>query len=761
MIRLNRLNKYHMMVMVAVLLAVGIMIPYFTPNPKPAWIPPLMEPLNSNASGDNNGVMAKRTNNGVEVENAKYKMIVDDKFGQIRMISKTSGKEWGGIPALDPKSPSNNILYASTPITIKYISGSGGISETYPGKEPDSVTKVLPIHNGVRIDLDLPSLQFKLAVEYHLTDDGFEVRIPWNSVKEDGKPRLMGLVMLPFFSAAGKDEKGAIVVPDGSGALMKFDPNRLKSFYAYRKYVYGGDYAFLSKVYKVLSYEASEIIGENPAEQASLPIFGLYNGDKAFLGIISGGDTDAYINAVPEGTRNIPLYRTFAELNYRNDDIAYVGTAQIPMFQRIMIPGDRTIQYVLLEQKQANYVAMAQAYGEYLNKTEGLKSSDFKEIPLELTFFGGVHQTNIIANSYISMTSFKQAQEMLQNLLAKGIRSIEVTYDAWSGGGLYGKQPQHFPAESRLGGDADLQAFIQYAVRNNVTIYLKTNYINPYESSKALKPSRDAIRGLNRKVLDFPRMDMATSQPTGLLFYLMKPLQAYNSFFAEELGLYKQTGASGLQLGNIGELLYSDQNPEASFTRRQTKDTWVKSMDGTRLEIGRVAVDYGNKYALGHVDRIDQVPLNSSQYVYMDEAIPFYQIAVHGRVPYVSKPLNLADDPRIAFLKNLEYGAVPSFVITYEDPVMLHRSMMNELYNAQFDQVVNSVVDYYRKSKELLDKVANLPISNHEKLDNQVYRTTFGGDIQVIVNYGQKAAQVDNIVIDPYGYKIVEGGRVL
>ena len=64
------------------------------------------------------------------------------------------------------------------------------------------------------------STSFVVALDYTLTPDGLTVTIPHAELAETGGAKIRTIQLLPFFGAAGTAEKGVIVVPDGSGALI-------------------------------------------------------------------------------------------------------------------------------------------------------------------------------------------------------------------------------------------------------------------------------------------------------------------------------------------------------------------------------------------------------------------------------------------------------------------------------------------------------------------------------------------------------------
>ncbi|MDF2716508.1 MAG: hypothetical protein K0R28_3433 [Paenibacillus sp.] len=691
-------------------------------------------------------------------ENGKFQLYVSEEDGQVRIRDKTSGKEWYSAPPVDRKIPPNNLRLIEAPVQIKFTEGKS-ITTTYPSKEKALVTGQ-PIESGYRFDFDFETIGISFAMEYRLSDTGFELNIPFDSVQERGAVRLTGLELLPYLNATAPGERGAILLPDGSGTLMKFKEYRPNNFDSYSQFVYGGDHAFQTAVYEKVRKVRGEITVNPPKEKIALPVYGLFMEDEsAILGIITRGDSDAKINATPSGVRNIPLYRTSAEFMYRNDDVIFIGNSgEIPMIERTLIPGDRTIRYILLQDDQADYVGMAHAYRDYLMKDQGIAPVQDQSARFQLRLVGGVVQDEIIGSTYIPMTTFEQARTIVDRMLGLGVKRIEVTYDAWNDGGKYGNQPEHFPAQDELGGNKELKKLAVYLEQQGISLYLNANYVKPFAGSKELKPKRDAIRGLNNEPMPLFRNWLDTHQMSDFKFYLMKPQHVLEQYIAPEAKKYAELGIDGIHLEWMGELLYSDHTEIPPFRRAQTIDTWRKSLDLVRKLTGAAAVDYGFAYTFGHIDRIDQVPLDSSRFVYTDETVPFYQIALHGLIPYYADTSNNQDDPRVHLLRMLEYGALPSYILTHQPPSDLKRTLYDELLGSEYTVWEKPAAAEYAKVAEVLAPLAGKTIEDHRSLMPKVYQTVYSDGTRIIVNYNRSSVTIDGQIIEPYGFGIRKGG---
>ncbi|RXZ84031.1 hypothetical protein EBB07_02715 [Paenibacillaceae bacterium] len=693
-------------------------------------------------------------------ENSRYKLYVNEELGNVRIVESSSGKEWFSAPPVGSEMSSNNREFIQAPVHVRFTQGVSP-SQTYPKKEK-AATKMENIDQGVRFtfDFDDEVLNFGFAVEYRLTEQGFEATIPDSSIYENGRSKITTLDLLPFFGAQGKQEQGAAFVPDGSGALIRFKEEHPQYFDGYSEFVYGGDHAFKKRV----NQDFSDFYMRKPnvKQDVALPVYGIYRDDtQGFLAIITEGDYDVRVNATLPGMRGIDMYRVSAEFMYRNDDIIFIGkSGEIPLFQGQRVTGDRTVRYVLLTDDKANYIGMAHAYRDYLITDRQVEPVKQDQVPLQVRLFGGVRRDEIVGTTYVDMTTFAQAKTIIDAFLEKGVTSLELTIEGWSNDGVYGNQPGHFPIEGKLGGKKELTSLASYAKEHGINLYLKANYVKPYEDSSKVKTSRDAIRGIDREVREVPHYYISTRfSDWSHVFYLLKPERVYDKYVSRESGQYAELGIAGVHLQYMGDTLYSDHDAKSLADRSVTAGVWKKSLEDMRSKVGKTAVDYGYAYTLGLVDRIDNIPVYASNYTYEDGAVPFYQIAIHGLVPYTVSPSNLRDDPQLEFLRALEYGALPSYELTYEPTTKLARSMMERLYSAQYSTWIDQAVAEYETFAKLKAHVKDMAIINHEQLSEHVFRTTYEDGSYVIVNYGDTSELVGKHTLASKDYVIVLEGE--
>ena len=84
------------------------------------------------------------------------------------------------------------------------------------------------------------TLGFTVTLEWHLGEDNVEAKLPVSAIEERGGGKVYRIQLLPYMAAAGSDENGYMVVPNGSGSLIRFN-NGKNSAAVYSQYVYDMD----------------------------------------------------------------------------------------------------------------------------------------------------------------------------------------------------------------------------------------------------------------------------------------------------------------------------------------------------------------------------------------------------------------------------------------------------------------------------------------------------------------------------------------
>jgi hypothetical protein len=185
----------------------------------------------------------------------------------------------------------------------------------------------------------------------------------------------------------------------------------------------------------------------------------------------------------------------------------------------------------------------------------------------------------------------------------------------------------------------------------------------------------------------------------------------------------------------------------------------------TALQTLEEAYNYGlqgdnaNAYALGYVNNIVNVPMDSNHYRIIDEVVPFYEIVIRGYMNYAGAPLNSSDDFEATLLKGVESGADIYFQWIYEDNSKIVDTDFDYLYSVNYKNWLDKTIACYHRVNEVYQGLQGQTIKKHEKLQIGVYKTTYEKGCEIVVNYNEKPVTVNEVTVGAKDFAVVKGGE--
>jgi len=655
----------------------------------------------------------------VAARTQRFELKVHPATGQVIVADLAGGKTWRSNPdaAALERETIGGVLRTNleSPFILEYYELSKVQRSVTNAKDPSAKLAITTMDNGVALRYEIGKLGIAFSMLYELTDDGLQVSIPAEGISETGKHRLLAIDPLPFFGAAGDDAPpGYLFVPDGPGALIRFPRDRELVGSGYYQYVYGAE--ITNKAFGPVS--------------ASMPVFGMKTGEQAYLAVISAGEKASAVRALPSGIVST-LNSVNARFIYReeyNRRLNLSGRA-IRVFQDEPLREDRAIRFMFLSGGDADYVGMAKRYRQFLLDTGqlGPALAPQPSVPLHLTIIGG-DTIYYGSRRYETATTFRQGEEMLEQLKAAGVNDVRITVQNWQRRGTLATG-LGFDVEGKLGGEAGLKSFVQTAHRLGFRVNLYANLVRGDSEGLKLSPKTYGIRSVEGDVL----FDNE--------YFFLNPNVTYN--LAKDLiADAKKLGADGIHYDWLGDMLFRDYNPKYEYTRSDTAYLFNRILEMTRKELGAAGVYLGNAYALRWLTDIQQLPSETHKYYAIDEAVPFYPMALHGNVAYSMTPGNLRDHNEDEFLKAVEYGAVPAFILTAESSRTLMDTKTWGLFTTRFSQWKDDLAAEYEAFEQLAD-VVDQPMIGHFKRAEGVYVTEYGNGTATVVDYNAKTFRVE------------------
>lgn len=384
---------------------------------------------------------------------------------------------------------------------------------------------------------------------------------------------------------------------------------------------------------------------------------------------------------------------------------------------------------------------------------------EMEHMPMILTLIGGGTKPGLIGNYFEATTTFEEATRIIEQLRREGIHQITVVYEGWQASGTR-YTDERFPIPQQLGGEQALEQFAARMEAYGIEVFLQdfVGWKKPQHSNFSIKG--DGIRRIDSTVLleddkldgHVPMsgsgvMDVLESNTTSEQQRFIPTLQTVIQSQQEVIEKFKSLGVDGVYYEDgPGNMRFSNFHATHRLTRGDTAAYYASLLDYTEEHLGSVAVFRGFDDVLSNVDVVQELPLTSSHDLLIDETVPFYPIALHGAVLYTGVPGNMRSEEITEKLRALEYGAIPSFVVTATPSRLLQHTDYAYIYSSEFAMWKQQIVDEYADF-QLLANVVHQRIIDHEKLAEGVYRTTYEDGTTVTVDYMS-------------GQYVVEGGSM-
>ena len=382
-----------------------------------------------------------------------------------------------------------------SPITVAYTTDQSvdmtcGAYMSSVGK--DGLYYHLQSDGSIIFLFNFPNEGFTIPVRYAIEEDRFTATVLTEGITEYGTNKIKSIDLLPFFGAGSSQEDGFMLVPDGSGALIYYNNNRLTAN-TYNKAVYGFDNGTNDMVFGSKAATAYFTVSENQY----LPVFGSSRDTGAFLAVITQGSARANIKA--NVAYKYTLYNTvWSSYNYRT-----VGTVRQTQKdgsetavtiteKKLETWMDYQVSYFFLPKEENSLGDMASLYRSYLVETEGLVShiGRQEDIPLYLDLYGYIEKTKsflgIPRDTKISMTTLEDANSILDALQSNGVENVAVKYNYWAKNSFFEKLPVNMDVDSKVGTKQELLALQQRLEDQGGKLYLSADLLNVYKTGRGV-----------------------------------------------------------------------------------------------------------------------------------------------------------------------------------------------------------------------------------------------------------------------------------
>lgn len=602
-------------------------------------------------------------------------------------------------------------------------------------------------------------ISFEIPLEYRLNGDAVDVSIPLSEVKENGGGSIFRIQMLRYFGAAGTEEEGYMLVPNGSGSLINFNNGKTGTS-PYSEYVYGLD-----------PLSAEYTVRENTTD-TKLALYGIFRKDSAVFATIEDGASYALLSAYVSGKVNEYnfVYPTFVVRG--NDKLSMFGTtgneADIPIVETNHYDANLTVKYTMLTEENADYSSAANYYRDRLVREGKLTAEETTGDDLKFYYdvLGGVGMTKFFLGTQYQgmypMTTFEEAENIYTDLYDSGITKQVMNFQGWMNRGYYHDVANKIKIPHALGGKSDLEALSSRMAADGNTFYADVAFQKVTFISKRYSYGNETSRYYGAGyVAEFGLVNPATLRQTSGLgyeenhYYLISPkfLHRYTDAFVKKIGKYD---IGGISLRDLGNELHSDKKRTHIIDREAALDVVTAALGDMKNTGKNILLNAGNDYAFGYADDMINVPLSSNDYYIIDETVPFYEMLIHGYIDYAGSVINLSDtyEKSDIVLNLVENGAAPHFMFSWENSSDIKTTALNRFYSTFYENWKDDAVAIYNEVNGALKYVTGAAMIKHETLDSGVKVVTYSNGVVIYINTGNSDKTVNGVTVPAKGYLV-------
>lgn len=653
------------------------------------------------------------------LENKNLKLFLKSDEDLFAVVNKKNDYIWWSAPVnagCDSNATDALKSELKSSLVISYYSeNSSSVSSLKSAKDAD--ISYSSDGNSLIAEYNFEKYGISVKVGYSLGDDFFQADILSENISENKSCLVCGISIMNAFGAADMSEDGYFIIPDGSGAVINFNNGKINAK-QYSSKVYGDDIT------------ASPEKKAADTEKISLPVYSIVKDNNAVLSVIRKGDGNAVLNSAVSIQSSTSYNKSYFTFIIHEKDSYYIGSEENP----ITVCNDKrnnndiSLRYYILDDKDISYCNIAEKYREYLSSELGLSAKDCSESPdIYIDLYGGTLKKQSFLGIPVyqkqCFTSFSQALELISDIDAE---NKAVSFRNWTDDGIEHKADfSGLPSET-LGGKTDFQNLCSYLgnrlypVSENISFSSGNGYSRLFNSAVRVSGSYSEISAYDYAygVKDKFRKKYSLLSPAALERIYDEISENYPS--------------ENISLGKSLSVLYGDYGKNY-ISREDMKNIIINCLE--KLDMNILA-ENPDAYALPYVDFITDIPVNSSRYDIFDYDIPFYQMVLHGIIPYSCEPVNASANIRDTLIKAAAYGSALNYDLVYSD--------VHELKNTEADIYFygnySSINQDYSLVSDVIKDIKTSTVTGYTPLENG-FEISYSNNIKIIYD-GENAEKI-------------------
>ncbi len=658
--------------------------------------------------------------------------------------------------------------YEST--SVKYASSAAeeGVTSKLEAVEADGTMW--------RLDVEFMSLDLQIKVYISLEDGTIKYYIPYEEVTGKGKLLIKSIWLTPFLGASGGmasywDEEaqaygedipkymvpGYVLVPDGSGSLIRFQDNET-SLVEYVGDVYGDDLG--GNPYYNIRYDDALSFKE-PA----MPVFGIAHGNQqaAFVAWAESGAEYMEVVVRPEENKRILYTWAYPRFEYNTEYFQMYNKKGEGFFTMKEEPShvDVSMTYCFLsgdgkETPAADYTGMAQTYRQHLIQTGVLEEKLQNEgnIPIRLDFIMGDSKKGLVGTEQVVVTKASDVNEMLEAVIENGITNINSGLIGWQKKGETLTSPGKIKFTNAIGSEKSFRKLIQ----NMEAVGVDISYSREFSTInlKMMNYYNTAVKHISNWYINIFKGNILPENTIVEDFsYAIPEKQAQ---WVKKLADRAKKYSSSLTVDGMSHILVSNHGRDGVLT--SLTDT-ISLYDQTFEEVAeelKLNMVKPNSYLWKYTDRYLQMPVNSTQYIFETDTVPFLQMVLHGTMEMYAPYANFSFYTQPDILRMIDYNVYPSFILSKQPSWYLADTNSFDMYSTEFTEYEPLIYKIYAEVNEILSETQSASWTDRTVLSEGVVLNGYNKNSEhfsVLINYTENSVTYEGIEVPALSAQII------
>lgn len=667
--------------------------------------------------------------------------------------NKIDGSEWYSNPENLEKAAAKSKLVEmemNSNLLVEYANTKNKKTSkvnTYTASVKSRKYSISLLENGVCFKYTIPEIGAEIPLYLYLKSDDLIAEVETGNIKSTSDEiAVTSISVLPYLVSGTVADEGYLFVPDGSGALIRFNSQKSTSS-EYSRPIFGEEPTSLTADYYLRCEE----------ESIHIPVYGACVNSGAIMAAINEGAECGSIIARPVGYQS-SMANVFVRFGLLNSIEHNVGNYSTKIYDKSNNSLEKiSIQFSLLSGDEADYSGMAHRYGKTLKSETKAKSA--KDATLYIDFYGGIEKKvstfGICHNVITPLTTTGQMIEIANDLKSEGIKNITARYRMWNTDEMSGSKITAAGISSRLTKGGSLK---EIANNKNMNFYPAVMSVQNYSGGGFIDHIKNSAYSMTKLPFSWHGFSVSTLNETDDITYRVS-LPKFQSFYGKFLKSYKKTGCANIALGDIGSKLYCDYRGDG-YRRVQAAEIMKSALSETAKTTESIMLDRANSYAIPYADIIYNAPVTNSNHEVLDVSVPFYTLALAGIAECVAPSINnnnIGDD---AFLYAVSSGASLCYSWIYADAYELQNTDLANLSDVNYKATQSKALADYKKIQAIYNATDGSRPYSQEYITDDLSVTVYENGSSVFVNFGNKSQKLaDGTEIEAKSFIVKEGRR--